>query len=27
LFKKGNIGVGYFLGTDQSGEVYLGPGQ
>src|SRR6185369_2433634 len=24
LFKKGNIGVGYFLGTDQSGEVYLG---
>jgi len=27
LFKKGNIGVGYFLGEDQSGEVYLGPGQ
>jgi len=25
LFKKGNIGVGYFLGQDQSGEVYLGP--
>jgi hypothetical protein len=25
LFKKANVGVGYFLGTDQSGEVYLSP--
>jgi hypothetical protein len=25
LFKKANIGVGYFLGSDQSGEVYLSP--
>jgi hypothetical protein len=25
LFKKANIGVGYFLGADQSGEVYLSP--
>ena len=23
LFKKGNVGVGYFLGADQSGQVYL----
>jgi hypothetical protein len=27
LFKAANIGVGYFLGVDQSGEVYLGPAQ
>jgi hypothetical protein len=27
LFKKANIGVGYFLGTVQSGEVYLSPAQ
>ena len=25
LFRKANIGVGYFLGADQSGEVYLSP--
>jgi hypothetical protein len=25
LFKKANVGVGYFLGVDQSGEVYLSP--
>jgi len=27
LFEKANIGIGYFLGTDQSGEVYLSPSQ
>ena len=25
LFKKANIGIGYFLGADQSGEIYLSP--
>jgi hypothetical protein len=25
LFKKANIGIGYFLDAEQSGEVYLGP--
>jgi len=25
VFKKANVGVGYFLGTDQSGEVFLSP--
>jgi hypothetical protein len=25
VYKKANVGVGYFLGTDQSGEVFLSP--
>jgi hypothetical protein len=27
LFQNANIGVGYFLGSDGSGEVHLGPPQ
>lgn len=27
LFKKSNVGVGYFLGAGQVGEVYLSPAQ
>src|SRR5439155_27098323 len=25
IFRRANVGVGFFLGADQSGEVYLNP--